>query len=128
MKRIASIFLLLLFLIANTGMAVTVHYCGGKLSSVDLFSIDKHPCKCGKKTMKKACCKGKTVHLKANDELAKTTHFAFKIATPKFIFALPSQIVVLLSATHFTAVSDFYYPPPVEPKAPIYLLDRVFLI
>lgn len=126
MKKVTAIFLLLLFLIANSGVAVSVHWCGGKLASIDFFADGEHNCKCGKRPMKANCCKDKTVHLKANDELAKTNHFAFKFATPKFLFALPTQIVVLHSAQHLYAASDFYHPPPFKPKAPIYLLDRVF--
>ncbi len=128
MKKVTAIFLLLLFLIANSGVAVSLHWCGGKLASIDFFADGEHHCKCGKKPMKPNCCKDKTVHLKASDELAKTNHFAFKIATPKFVFALPTQIVVLHSAQHLYAAPDFYHPPPFKPKAPIYLLDRVFLI
>jgi hypothetical protein len=128
MKKATAIFLLLLFLIANSGVAVSVHWCGGKLASIDFFADGEHNCKCGKKPMKPNCCKDKTVQLKANDELAKTSHFAFKIASPKFLFAFPTLIETVPAAQHQYLVSDFYHPPQFKPKTPIYLLDRVFLI
>lgn len=128
MKRVTAIFLLLLFLIANSGVAVSVHWCGGKLASIDLFSDGGHSCKCGKRAMKPNCCKDETVQLKANDELAKATQFTFKVALLKISFIPTKQIEVLPSAQYLYAASDFYHPPPFKPKAPIYLLDRVFLI
>lgn len=75
MKKITAIFFLPLFLIANLGVAVSVHWCGGKLDSIDFFSDGKHKCKCGEKAMKLDCCKDKTVQLRASDELAKTKIF-----------------------------------------------------
>jgi hypothetical protein len=83
---------------------------------------------CGKKPMKANCCKDKTVQLKANDEMSKSTHFAVKVSAPKFLFTLLKQTIIVPSAQFKYAVSDFYHPPPFKPKAPIYLLDRVFLI
>ena len=128
MKKVTAIFLLLTFLVANTGMAVTIHYCGGKLSSIDIFSFDKHPCKCGKKAMKKDCCKDKTTFLKMKEDLAKTNSIVFKTPSVKQIFPLVRQFELVPSAQFQYLVSAFYHPPPFKPKAPIYLLDRVFLI
>lgn len=128
MKKVTAILLLLLFLIANSGVAVSLHWCGGKLASIDFFADGEHNCKCGKKAMKPNCCKDKTIHLNASDELAKTSHFAFKIATTKFLFAFLAPTEFVPSAKFKYVVSDFYHPPPFKPKNPIYLLDRVFLI
>ena len=128
MKRIRAIFLLLTFLIANSGMAVTAHYCGGKLSSILFLSFDMHPCKCGKKAMKKNCCKDKTTYLKMKNDLAKSNSIVFKTASPKLIFPYLKQFELVPSAQFQYSVSAFYHPPPFKPKGPIYLLDRVFLI
>ena len=128
MKKVSAIFLLLLFLIANSGVAVSAHWCGGKLASIDFFADGEHKCKCGKKAMKPNCCKDKTVLLKANDELAKTTHFAFKIVIQKFLFAFPTLIEIVPAVQNQYLIADVYHPPQFKPKTPIYLLDRVFLI
>ena len=128
MKKVSAIFLILVFLIANSGVAVSSHWCGGKLASIDFFSDGEHNCKCGNKPMKPNCCKDKTLHLKANDNLSKTNHFAFKISVPKFLFVIQTYNFVPHSAQHQYAASDFYHPPLFKPKALIYLLDRVFLI
>ncbi len=127
MKKVITIFLLLLFLIPNSGIAVSIHWCGGKLASFDLFAGGEHKCKCGKMDMKPNCCKNKTTLLKANNEMSKNTHFAFKIS-PKFFFILLTQINIVPTAQLECIVSDYYHPPLFKPKTPIYLLDRVFLI
>ncbi|MES2395090.1 MAG: hypothetical protein V4549_03770 [Bacteroidota bacterium] len=128
MRKATAIFLLLLFLIANSGVAISAHWCGGKLSSIDFFADREHKCKCGKKAMKPNCCKDKTLQLKANDELSKTNHFAFKISITKFLFPLARQIELVPPTQLQYVASNFYHPPPFNPKAPIYLLDRSFLI
>lgn len=128
MKKVTSIFLLLLFLIANSGLAINVHWCGGKLSSIDFFANGGNKCKCGKKAMKPNCCKDKTSHLKANDELSKTNNFAFKISIPTFLFTIIKHINALPSAHFQYVASPFYHPPPFKPKSPIYLLGGTFLI
>lgn len=128
MKKVTAIFLLLLFLITNSGVAVNVHWCGGKLSSIDFFANGEHKCKCGKKAMKPNCCKDKTSHLKANDELSKANHFAYKISIPTFLFTLIKQSEIAPLAHLQYEASTFYYLPPFKPKVPIYLLDGAFLI
>lgn len=128
MKKITAILLLSFFLIANSGVAVSAHWCGGKLASINLYANGEHKCKCGKKAMKPNCCKDKTVQLKANDELVKTTFINFKIPIQKFLLACTSLNEVIPSSHYQFAVVSFYHPPLFKPKVPIFLLDGVFLI
>ncbi len=127
MKKVSASLLLLLFLITNSGMALSVHWCGGKLAAIAFYSFDEHPCKCKKKSMKPNCCKDKTTHLKASDELNKSNQLSFKIPIPKFEFDIQTQIV-FPTETSLYLVSGFYHPPLFKPKVPIYLLEKVFLI
>ena len=78
--------------------------------------------------MKPNCCKDATFHLQANDELVKTSHFVFNLETPKLVLGFYNQLPTLPDAHVQDAVFSLYHPPPIKPKAPIYLLDRVFLI
>lgn len=128
MKKLTAILLTLLFLVSNSGMAVTMHWCSGKLTSIDFFSADKSLCKCEKPAMKSDCCKDKTTTFKAKNDMAQANYFAFKLTTPKFNFTVVNQIEVLPSANFQYYASAFYHPPSFKPKAPIYLLDRIFLI
>ena len=128
MKKITALLLLFLFLITNSGMTVSAHWCGGKLASIHFFSDDGHRCPCGKRAMKPGCCKDKTVTLKAIKDPAKVNQFAFKIAIPKLEVASPVFTEISLSAQFEHSVSDFYHPPPLISKSPLFLLDRVIRI
>jgi hypothetical protein len=57
MKRVITIFLVLLYSVASVGATATTHLCAGK----------EKKCKCGKPTKKDLCCSEKTVYLKSQD-------------------------------------------------------------
>ncbi len=130
MKKILSIVLLFLFLITNSGMAVSVHWCCGELASVRIISSSEHPCDCGDEEMDSDCCKDKTTTLDANKEndVAKTTHFELKISTLNPVIAQENYVDIVPSANLQYIASNFYHPPPFKHRVPIYLLDRVFRI
>ncbi len=127
MKKFKAILLLFLFVITNSGMAISIHWCGGKLSSVDFFSCSKNKCACGKKAMKPGCCKDKKVQFKVKDDLVKSNTVVFKVSPPMLAISAQQFTIVPKVCFQYSAI-DFYHPPPFKPKAPIYLLDRVFLI
>lgn len=129
MKKAAAILLLALFLITNSGMSVTMHWCGGRLADVSLFSTEKHNCPCGKKKMKPGCCKDRAVTLKANNELAKTNSLTVKIPTPKIEFSFTTVQRDINAAAQFQlAVVETYHPPPCYHTCAIYVRHRSFLI
>ena len=57
MKRVFTIFLVLLYAVASMGTTATTHLCAGKVKT----------CKCGKPAKKDLCCSEKTVYLKSQD-------------------------------------------------------------
>ena len=128
MKKTASFFFLLSFLIVNSGIVISVHWCGGKLASIDFFSPEGHNCKCGKKAMKSNCCKDKILHFKANKEIRKSNPVSYKFISFPGVFALRGypELFSFSSLTIFK--TDFYHPPLFKPKVPIYVLDGVFII
>lgn len=128
MKKGTSILLLFLFLFTNSGMALSIHWCGGKISSVKFLGNNAHGCRCGKKAMKEGCCKDKTVTLKANAELAKVSSLAFKCSVMKVEFEKIRISELKLFAQSLISSSDNYHPPLFKPREPIYLSDRVLRI
>lgn len=128
LKRISAILLVVFFFISNSGMAITLHYCDGEISSINFFSTERQKCDCGEKAMKSSCCKDKTTIFKAKIDNAKINYFTFKSTHLKLIFKPFNQNVLALETQLNYTVSDFYLPPQFKPKVPIYLLDRVFLI
>lgn len=127
MKKITAIFLLILFLISNSGIAVAAHYCGGKLSSIVFFKLQNHPCKCGKKAMKKDCCKDKVVIIKGENNAIKS-QIVVKITCIDNIVSVTNTYNILPIFTTKNIFFSFLKVPIFKPKTPIYLLDGVFLI
>ena len=129
MKKITVILLLFCYLIPAIGLSVKQHYCGGKLASVSILFTDSPSCPCGKKPMKKDCCKDKTKVFKLKD----TQNFSKSIVSnfsQTFKFLVQSYPVYNY---HFVEVAfqkhlPFAHPPPLQKSEPLYLLNRVFLI
>ena len=129
MKKVTAILMLFIFLITNSGMAVTIHSCGGKIASINLIPSSKHKCICGKKEMKPGCCKSKTTtRLSAQKDLANTSQLSFKSVVPQLNFALFSLNEVTFIVLAKKISTTFYSPPPNKFKVPIYLLDGTFLV
>ena len=129
MKKLPALILLIVFLIANSNVAMSMHWCGGRLVSVAIFSGTQHPCKCGQKAMKPDCCKNKTVEIKANKELIKsTTHFTLQNSATKILFIVNNIFLSSKQSDIITPYYTFIIHPPNKLKTPIFLLDRAFLI
>ncbi|MBS3915633.1 MAG: hypothetical protein KG003_14150 [Bacteroidetes bacterium] len=128
MKKALALLLSVFLLTAQSGMAVTVHWCGKKIASVHFFSADKHVCACGKKKMKSNCCKDKTVIIKTQDIQTKAFKIAIKVESTDFNISAPTLLQYELSPSHCLRVDDFYHPPPYKPSVPIFLQDRVLII
>ena len=114
---------------ANSQMALSFHWCGGKLSSLDLNSIEKSMCGCGKKAMKPNCCKDSSFLLKASDEFSKASFNSVlkqSIVIIAFLSSFYKQIAPsrVLSQQH----ADFNIPPPLIPKEPLFISAWSFLI
>lgn len=128
MKSSIAIFLLALFLISNSGMVINMHWCGGKLASIQFALTSKSKCKCGQKSMKANCCKDKTIVFKTKGEVTKTQQLVTKLSVP-FIFIGTNLIAHgIIPTQNLSTIDAFFHPPPFKPKASIYLMDCIFLI
>ena len=129
MKKIIVILLLFCYLIPAIGLSVKQHYCRGKLTSVSIIFTENPSCPCGKKPMKKNCCKDKTTVLKLTDTQNISKQVAINLAkTVKVI--TPNYPVYNF---HFAEVAferhlPFDLPIPLQKSEPLYLLNGVFLI
>lgn len=130
MKRAWIIFLLLVYLIPAIGVTVSSHHCGGRVTSVSLKLLDiGHKCPCGKKPMKKNCCKDEAKIYKLKNEQQKTHPFNLKVFKaftfqPVLIdnFAFSYQQVLIINDYSTTD------HPPDHVKHPLYIRQRVFRI
>ena len=131
MKKIAIILLMILYLIPTIGITVSSHHCGGKITSVSLKLLDfGHKCPCGKRPMKKNCCKDEAKTFKLKAEQQKAHQLAFKVfktftiqpaLAESFTFCYQQPLVL-------KEFSTAYHPPPDDVKHPLYIHHCVFRI
>ena len=127
MKRFFAIIILILYSIANFGVGVHTHWCGGKISSINISFSSKHTCGCGPK-MDKSCCKNEFVYSKLSGEHLKCASSIFnsnKIDFQPKVYILDKEFI------HQTfLVIDFsqYHAPPFKTKHSIFLANDVFRI
>lgn len=100
-KRYISIFLAVLLLVSNVGLAFNVHYCGGEISSVSLNStlpsLQSEKGCCEKKVVSKKdrCCKDKKIlfQKKVDNGIVKSFSFQFD-----YVFLAPEFHTVVFKA------------------------------
>jgi len=118
MKKLFTIFLVLLYSIASIGATVTTHTCAGKTRT----------CKCGKPAKKDLCCSEKTVYLKAQD------NHQFQITTNSIVKQLNLNIDKLAYTNYSIPVLSLNTKTFITQKSlidtgpPIYEFICVYLI
>jgi hypothetical protein len=119
--------LTLVYFTATSGTAFNVHYCMGRIKSVQLLVNEDNLCICGSKKTTNKCCKTEVQLVKLeNDHKASTVNFEF---TP---ILAEADIIIYHVTTEFASeqVLSLYKAnaPPLLPKQPIYIKNCVFLI
>lgn len=94
MKNLLTILMISIYLLGNTGVVVSKHWCGGKVSQVSLFKKAKKSCACGKVKMPKGCCKNTTQKLSNSHEQLSVAEVNFEFNAQHF------QPVDFLSASY----------------------------
>lgn len=116
LKRKIAIALCSFYLISVIGVALSFHFCGGRLASVSAVSTPKGCkfCASEKKTgTEKDCCKDTSLHVKVDDShrAAKTISapdfFGFTTFLPAGITELFTRILPVL----FTVETVYETPP-----------------
>jgi hypothetical protein len=80
MKKLLSLLLAVLYMTTSSGVVLNVHYCMGKIASVEVDNFRDTLCKCGKQETGAACCKSEIKVLKnANDHMATLASFDLKL-------------------------------------------------
>lgn len=84
-KKHISIFLAVLLLVSNVGLAFDVHYCGGEIASVSLNStlpsLQTEKGCCEKKVVSKkdSCCKDKKIVFQKKTDNGIVKSFSFQL-------------------------------------------------
>ena len=106
-KKGIGLLLALLVLASNVGFAFTMHYCGGKLASFSVRTIETlsgktKSCCATKEIEKDSCCKNKTVHFEKKTDKATFKVFSFE---PISFYVLP-HLNQVIKASQFTFIQQ----------------------
>ena len=121
MKRIFTILLAFVYLVASGGFAIHIHYCMDEFSGLSLTdSKDKRCDKCGMKKGAKACCKDEVKLVRVAD--------AHKTVNQDFLFHPGFVILKTFSTIQHTDLSsgeeyhdDHLHSPPLN-RVPLRIL------
>ena len=134
-KKHISLFLAVLLLVSNVGLAFNVHFCGGEVSSVSLNSTlpslqSENGC-CGKKvtTKKDSCCKDKKIVIEKKTDNGIVKSFSFQF---DYVCLIPEfQCVVFEDVSNFknnqslTYYCDANAPPLFKLYSQYLLYDKL---
>ena len=127
MKKTVIAILAILYLVTASGVVVNLHYCMGRLASVD-YGTDSHKA-CGKCGMKSSpgCCETHSKVVKVQDEhqWAKSGIEVAQVSAilPQFEIGLN---MLIQGEENYS--DPHYYPPPDPQGNSVYLLNSVFRI
>jgi hypothetical protein len=126
MKKFFAILVLLMYGFSSTGMTISLHYCCGKLKSID-WALPKHKSCDDKPNMGgKPCCETKLISNKDKSD-QDTSQFVLKPAPtdfiePKFFTEIPN-----LAFNNRQLTPEVFAPPP-PCSVPLYISHQVFRI
>lgn len=112
MKRIIAAILSVLYLTLSSSAAITVHYCGGYLKSININS-EGVSCCCGDIDMSDSCCQNKELNLELDidQQLVLISNIV-----PQSIFLISLFIVNIdfsqVSVIKEKAINNYNIPPP----------------
>ena len=147
--RFVALTMALLMFFSSMGLAMDMHYCGGKLKSVSLFGEAKtchelaaeenapmKNCPHHKKMMAekqdcseaKNCCSNKTVHLQADqDQQVQNADFTVSNQLKQFVTAYVTIFFLNDLNVERETTPFAHYQPPLIPKD-ISILHQIFLL
>ncbi len=130
MKRILTSIIAMIYFVISSGLVMNIHYCMGKISSVDLSHNSAETCVCGmslKGTSGKDCCKTEIKMVKLEDN--------YKAAYAFYDFQAPvtflSRAISFFDAMDLRESAKGYtdsHGPPLISGQDTYLLNCVFRI
>jgi hypothetical protein len=131
MKKIFILFIAILYLGTASGVVMNIHYCMGKISSVNFGHEKDHEdgscSKCGMDKTENHCCKDETQYVKLSDShQASSTDFFIS----DVLAAVPvCKIDISTAEQGNTKIpSTSYFSPPPKNLNKVYLAVNVFRI
>ena len=124
-KKYIGLFLALLILVSNVGLAFTMHYCGGKVASVSVQTLanttDSEKGCCAKKAITKdSCCKNKTVHFQKKSDNATLKAFSFDTYIAYLVPENKGEVATLQAAFINKPIATYYCDANAPPLFKLY--------
>ncbi len=128
-KRIAVLSLLLVYLGTTVGFAMSLHFCGTKVSDIRINQTSKKPC-CSKETESKPdnCCKDKHIKIKISDQQQTIQSAKIPPASNLDLFIAQERTFTNISSTPDQITRLRYRGPPVNSDIPLTLQNCNFRI
>lgn len=127
MKKLLTAIVAVLYLGLSSGFAIDVHYCMGKVVSVNLETKKSGKCgRCGM-TAKKGCCQDQLTVLKINDS-HKANYTSYSFQPGLYILSnnySSLQFIPALNSIQQPEINSF---PPENTYPSFYILYNVFRI
>ncbi|MBA2613933.1 MAG: hypothetical protein H0U95_18365 [Bacteroidetes bacterium] len=127
MKKSSIIFLCVFYLFVSSGLAMNVHFCGGKLKNISFFQDDEKGC-CGSKKKSMGCCKSHSLIYKIKDKHNSVNLLKAPQVNSKLVFLIPFQLTFNIGKEDKGFTSSYLFDHPVWYDNPIYLRCRVLII
>lgn len=126
MKKFWIIMLLSVYGFSSMGMTVSLHYCCGRLKSIDWSPAKENDCGSGHKMGSKPCCETKTFSNKVKSD---QEHVLFVPKQIKAVSeALPPLPVLALAQGLQRPLSPVAFAPPPLFSPPLFILHCVYRI
>ena len=114
MKKLLSIFILLVYGLSSTGMTLHAHFCCGELEKVDFqSSVCSKECPASPEINGKSCCDEKQVDLNLKSEY-NTAKFIQSPVTGDLIRQHHSLAIVPRPVASLTFLPEIFAPPPLK--------------
>ena len=128
MKKILLAILTKVYMTADSGIAMEIHYCMGKKAGMEFYSSNGDKCgKCGMTENKRGCCNDEHKFFKLND-FHKNVSNDLNFETPIVIILNPLPVFNFLF-TDIAAESNINnHSPPIYYGSSICILNCVFRI
>jgi len=129
LKKVTGVFLAVLILCSNIGLAFNVHYCGDEIASItSVYGADdsttqkaseQKSCCAEKAKENKSCCKDKLVKLKGKSDVVVKT-FSFAIDAPFVIQNWNPTVFTPISVSGKTLPITYYCDANAPPLFKLY--------
>lgn len=128
-KKLVITILAVLYLGLTTGMAVNIHYCMGKLASVQVNTVEGKACKCSAKAKKPMpCCKYEYKVIKLSDS-HKQAFIENSFQPFTALYEQNNFFPSLVDRSNYTSYEGTYpNAPPLLNFQPLYVQYCVFRI